>query len=107
MESTDATEPTIRKAFVRGLVRLFLIWGSAFALFLGLGKFFVRHAASFQFVSDALANWPGPHDWTFFLFVGVEATLFGVMLAFFAAIAVLILFAVVLEMGGKEVLPRW
>lgn len=107
MESTIDTEPSIGKALVLGLSRISVILGSTLALSYALGAFFARRASSFKFVSDTLTNWPGPHDWTLVSFIGLQAAFFGVVFLALVGVLLALLTAMILEVGGKEVFPRW
>lgn len=99
--SSDA-EPSLGKAFVIGIFRISI----AVTAFWGIGKLIVKYAHSVDFVSTMLETYGGRPDGLFFVVMGAIGTLAGLLFALLAGCALMLLFLLIVQIGGKEVFPR-
>ncbi|HDR9174337.1 TPA: hypothetical protein QDB23_001549 [Burkholderia vietnamiensis] len=99
--STD-TEPSLRRAFVVGLVRIAI----ALAIFWVVGKILVTHGQSVRFINDMVTTWPGPPSAAMFVTIGGIGTLCLTFAAVAGGAVLLLMFLVVVQIGGKDVFPQ-
>jgi len=114
MESTsisgnelESMERSIGKAFVIGSTGLSIILGCAFILFYGVGKFFVLHGTTLDFVSDMLKTWQVHSTGVLFVCVVMVGVMFRLLLIVMLGIVIALLVAIILEVGGKEIFPSY
>lgn len=96
------TEPSLHKAFVVGLGRIAI----ALAIFWVVGKILVTRGQSVKFIHELVTTWPGPPNAALFMTIGGIGTLCLTIAAVAGGAVLLLMFLVVVQIGGKDVFPQ-
>ncbi|KKI36107.1 hypothetical protein VI03_25380 [Burkholderia vietnamiensis] len=78
----------------------------ALAIFWVVGKILVTHGQSVKFINELVTTWPGPPNAALFMTIGGIGTLCLTIAAVAGGAVLLLLFLVVVQIGGKDVFPQ-